>query len=465
MQLGCPPVKWKGSLMALAGAAAVAGLAIGFTVGGGTGTTVETRAEKAAGGTSTTGTTALDATSVSGTTTSSSTPSTGTTSPGETRPVGPIPRPGKARLGHKLLVATVDDALKQADPAAAAALMSLSRKAGFDAVMVSSMWAPGLRAPTPEEKIALGNVVDAASAQDMRIFVFVWHGLSDRTPRTVAARRQFAAYTAALARAFPAVRDIVVGNEPNLNTFWLPQYGPGGSDAAAKGYLDLLARSYDAVKAVSPRTQMLGGALAPRGSDRPGTKRDTHSPTQFIKDLGAAYKRSGRSRPVMDAFAMHPYMRTSELPPTDTHAASTTITIGDYPKLASLLAQAFAGTAQQGRGLPVYYTEFGVQTKVPSAHRRAYTDLNTPGSADAVTPGIQARYYDQALALAACQPTVKGLFIFHTFDEQDLAGWQSGLYYADQKPKPSLKEFRASAASARAARLARCAGGKFVRKE
>src|SRR3954447_3624620 len=104
MQLGCPPVKWKGSLMALAGTAAVAGLAIGFTVGGGTGTTVETRAEKAAGGTSTNGTTAVDATSVSGTTTSSSssTSSTGTTTTGETGPVGPIPRPRKARLGHKL---------------------------------------------------------------------------------------------------------------------------------------------------------------------------------------------------------------------------------------------------------------------------------------------------------------------------------------------------------------------------
>src|SRR3954453_2705819 len=465
MQLGCPPVKLKGSLMALASAAAVAGIAIGFTVGGGTGTTVETRAEKAASGTSTNDTTALDATSVSGTTTSSSTPSTGTTSPGETRPVGPIPRPRRARLGHKLLVATVDDALKQADPAVAAALMSLSRKAGFDAVMVSSMWAPGLRAPTPQETIALGNVVNAARAQDMRVFVFVWHGLSGRTPRTVAARRQFAAYTAALARAFPAVRDIVVGNEPNLNTFWLPQYGPGGSDAAANGYLDLLARTYDAVKAVSPRIQVLGGALAPRGSDRPGTKRDPHSPTQFIKDLGAAYKRSGRSRPIMDAFAMHPYMRTSELPPTDTHAASTTITVGDYPKLVTLLARAFTGTPQRGPGLPVYYTEFGVQTRVPAAHRHAYTDLQSPSAIDAIDPLTQARYYREALALAACQPTVKGLFVFHTFDETDLAGWQSGLYYADQKPKPSLPDFRRAAAAARAARLTRCSGVTFIRKD
>src|SRR6185437_14955690 len=75
------------------------------------------------------------------------------------------------------------------------------------------------------------------------------------------------------------------------------------------------------------------------------------------------------------------------------------------------------GNTPAGRGLPVYYTEFGVQTRVPVAHRQAYEDLNSPGSADAVDPQTQARYYDQALALAACQPTVKGLFIFHTFDE------------------------------------------------
>jgi len=446
-------VKWKGPVLALAGAAAVAGIAIGFTLGGGASTTVETRVERGASTSTGAGTTAAGSTSASATTTS------GTNINGATTRARVLP------LGHRLLVATVDDALKQADPATAAALTKLSHDAGFDGVMVSSMWKRGARAPSAQEKLALGNVVEAAGAQGMRVFVFVWHGLSGRTPRTPAARSQLAAYTAALARAFPQVRDIVVGNEPNLNTFWLPQFGPGGTDAAAKGYFDLLARSYDALKAVSPRIRVIGGALAPRGSDRPGTKRDTHSPTRFIKDLGAVYKASGRSKPIMDAFSIHPYMRTSELPPTDRHAASTTITIADYPKLAALLTQSFAGTPQRGRGLPVYYTEFGVQTRVPAAHRHAYADLNSPGSADAVDPQTQARYYDQALAIAACQPTVKGLFIFHTFDEADLAGWQSGLYYADQQPKPSLKPFRVSAAAARAASLSRCAGGKFVRKE
>jgi hypothetical protein len=256
-----------------------------------------------------------------------------------------------------------------------------------------------------------------------------------------------------------------VGNEPNLNTFWLPQFGPDGRDVAASGYLDMLARTYDALKAVSPDIQVIGGALAPRGSDRPGTKRDTHSPTKFIEDLGEAYRASHRTKPIMDAFAIHPYMRTSKLPPTDTHAASSTITIADYPKLVALLARAFTGTAQHGQDLPIYYTEFGVQTVVPAAHRGAYTDLKSPSAVDAVDPQTQARYYREALELAACQPTVRALFVFHTFDEADLAGWQSGLYYADQQPKASLPAFRKAAVEARNERLTHCSGVTFVRKK
>jgi hypothetical protein len=435
-------MRWKGLALALLGAATVAGIAIGFTLGGGDDSTITNALSRPGSG-------------------------TGTTSETETGPTASIhlPKPGHIRLGHRLVVATVDDAFKQTDPAQAAALMKVSRDAGFDTVMVSAMWKPGTRAPSAQDRQTLGNVVKAAEAQNMDVFVFVWHGLSGATPRTVPARRNFAAYAAALARDFPKIKHFVVGNEPNLNTFWLPQFGPDGRDVAASGYLDMLARTYDALKAVSPDIQVIGGALAPRGSDRAGTKRDTHSPTKFIQDLGAAYRAGHRDKPVMDAFAIHPYMRTSKLPPTDLHAASSTITIADYPKLVALLARAFAGTAQRGDDLPVYYTEFGVQTVVPAAHRGAYTDLESPSAIDAVTPETQARYYREALELAACQPTVRGLFVFHTFDEPDLAGWQSGLFYADEKPKPSLPAFRKAATEARNARLTHCSGVTFVKKK
>ena len=413
-------MKWKGPLLALLGAAVVAGVAIGFTVGGGS-SSPATSSTEATGGTTLAG--------------------------------------GSGKPGHKLVVGTLDDSFKQPTASAADHVAKLSADAGFNAVLLSSMWTPGATAPSATESQALKNAIEAATKHDLQVFVFVWSGLSGNTPRTPGARAQFAAYTAALAKAFPQVKQIVVGNEPNLNTFWMPQYGPGGSDAAAAAYYDLLARTYAALKKVPNRPQVLGGGLAPRGSDRPGGKRDTHSPTRFIQDLGASHRRAGGTLP-MSALALHPYMRTSKFPPTETHGASTTITIADYAKLRSQLAKAFGA---QGRKLPIYYTEFGVQTNVPKNHRGAYQNLKSPAAIDAVDTATQARYYREALMLAACQPNVRGLFILHTFDEPDLAGWQSGLYYADQQPKASLDAFKAAAEAARNGTLTRCAGGTFVR--
>jgi hypothetical protein len=91
---------------------------------------------------------------------------------------------------------------------------------------------------------------------------------------------------------------------------------------------------------VAPQIRVIGGALSPRGSDRARGIRPTHSPTAFIQDLGNAYRRSGRSRPLMDVFAIHPYPESSKLPPTFAHPNSTSISIADYGKLVQLLAAA-----------------------------------------------------------------------------------------------------------------------------
>jgi hypothetical protein len=155
----------------------------------------------------------------------------------------------------------------------------------------------------------------------------------------------------------------------------------------------------------------------------------------------------------MDAFAFHPYMEASKDSPRAAHPDNTTITLADYPKLVSLLGQAFRGTAQQGALLPVYYTEFGVQTAVPSAKRSFYSNLESPARTDSVSFVTQAAYYRRALQLSYCQPTVRGLFIFHTFDEPDLGGWQSGLYFADRTPKPSLPAFTQAVADLRKGRV------------
>jgi hypothetical protein len=327
--------------------------------------------------------------------------------------------------------------IRDADPMAARRKMSDTTAAGFEAAITNSFWEPGRREPSAEELNELRNAAAAAKAAGVRPLLIVQSFGSKTTPRTPDLRAEFAVYAASVAHQLPAFRDFVIGNEPNLNRFWLPQFGPDGENVAARDYLALLAETYDALKAVSPDLRVIGGALAPRGGDDPNAPRQTHSPTAFIQDLGRFYRESGRDKPVMDAFAHHPYLDNSKTPPEFAHPRSTTISLADYGKLVELLGEAFDGTAQEGSDLPILYTEFGVQTIIPQQKRSAYTNLSSPAAADAVPESTQAEYYRRAYELACDQPTVEGLYIFHVWDEPDLLGWQSGLYYADQTPKSS----------------------------
>src|SRR4029434_6438061 len=132
-------------------------------------------------------------------------------------------------------------------------------------------------------------------------------------------------------RRVPLMREYIIGNEPNLNRYWMPQFGPNGEDVAATAYTQLLARTYDAMKAANKTVFINGGSLAPRGIDRPGTGRDTHSPTTFIRDLGTALRVSGRTEPPMDASAYPPYPVSSSVPPDrPTDPKSTSILMADY---------------------------------------------------------------------------------------------------------------------------------------
>ena len=76
----------------------------------------------------------------------------------------------------------------------------------------------------------------------MKVYLSVYPPGSSSTPLTPEAREEFAAYLTVLALQLPAVDDVIIGNEPNLNRFWLPQFNPDGTDAAAQAYLALLAR-------------------------------------------------------------------------------------------------------------------------------------------------------------------------------------------------------------------------------
>ena len=358
--------------------------------------------------------------------------------------------------GPSVLVGAADDAVQQDTLPAAKAQLDLLRLAGFRAVRIVEVWAPGERAPTALEQQWLAAAIGAAELDGVKVYVAVLNGGSRTTPLSASDQSDFAVFTAWIARTYSSVTDFVVGNEPNNNRFWMPQFALDGSDSAAVAYESLLATSYDALKAVSPTIDVIGGALDPRGGDKPGTGKPTHSPTSFITDLVAAYKTSGRRLPIMDAFDLHAYEDNSSLPPSLQHPKTTTIAIADYTKLTGLLA-GFDGTAQAGSTLPIVYGEFGVQTQIPSDKASLYTG-SKPATSKPVDEATQARYYHDALALAFCQPNVKAFFVFHAFDEPPLSAWQSGVYYADGTPKTSLPVVKQAIRDVTGGVIARCPG-------
>ena len=360
--------------------------------------------------------------------------------------------------GPHMLVGATEDVVRQPTLAEARAKMALVRFAGFDAIRLSQVWQPGQTSLSDAQLAPLQNAVEAAKLDGVTVLLTVTQFGSRTTPLTDTDQADFATFASWLAKQLPYVQRYIVSNEPNLNRFWLPQFGSDGSDVAAPAYESLLAKTYDALKAVDPKLQVLGGALAPRGVDEPNTGRDTHSPTAFIRDLGAAYRASGRTTPIMDALAMHPYEDNSSVAPiSGVHPNTTPIAIADYGKLVSLLQEAFGGTAQAGASLPIYYDEFGVESDIPPAEAGLYTGTE-PSTIHPVDEQTQAAYYKQALQLAFCQPTVHGISLFHAFDEQARAGWQSGVYYVSGTPKASLAPTKAAIQQVARGVVAQCPG-------
>jgi hypothetical protein len=366
--------------------------------------------------------------------------------------------PGAFGGGPSLQIGAAEDEVKAPSLVETKAKLDLLKLAGLNAVRVTSIWDPLNPDPSPSEITVLNWLTEAAQLDGIEVYLSVYNFGSKTTPLTEEAQASFAQHAAELASSVPDLQNFIIGNEPNLNRFWMPQFSTDGTDAAAPAYLALLYRSYQALKAADPTVTVYGGALAPRGTDRAGTQRDTHSPTVFLADLGAAYRKSGLTSPVMDALAIHPYPIDSSVPPAKwTNPVNAYIGIGDYAKLVTTLGKAFDGTGQPGSTLPILYAEFGIESRIPTAKAGLYTGTE-PATTKATTEAIQGRNYRTAMQMTFCYPNVTGLLLFHAFDETALDRFQSGLYYPDGTPKSSLVAVRAAARDVRGGVIAKCSG-------
>jgi Bacterial Ig domain len=356
-----------------------------------------------------------------------------------------------ALAGPHLFIGAAEDGAVWGDPTSQ---MSMAQEAGFDSIRVTAQWVSGNTMLDPVIAAKLQAAVAAAEARGIRPVVSIYNVNSVQAPGDPILRGEFAQFAQNVVQTLPTVNTFIVGNEPNSSYYWQPQFDTQGGDLAARNYEALLAATYDAIKAVRPAVTVIGGALDSMGTDNPNN-RPSHSPLIFIRDMGRAYRASGRTKPIMDVFDQHIYEENSSLPPSMTHPNSTTVGAGDYPRLVAALGQAFDGTAQPGSTLPIVYGEYGVESVIPPSEASHYSGKEN-ATAEPVDEATQAAYYIQAMKLAMCEPNVIGLMLFHVEDEAALSAWQSGVFYADGTPKSSLAPVRDAMAAARNGTLTSC---------
>jgi hypothetical protein len=269
-----------------------------------------------------------------------------------------------------------------------------------------------------------------------------------------AARAQFIAFLRNLAQTFPTVKDYVIGNEPNVNRFWRPQYSNGRALAAA-AYEPVLADSYDVLKGVSPSITVIGVGLSPRGNDNPNARDNpSRSPVRFLRELGAAYRASGRVRPLMDDLAFHPYPARNVDAPSVGYAWPNA-GLSNLGRIKQAVWDAFNGTAQPtfaeprktfARPMKLVLDEVGWQVApLPALASLYFGKENAPP----VSEQTQADYYRETILLAECDPSVRLLSFFHLVDERDLDRWQSGLERADGSHRPSYDAVKSAIAQTR----------------
>jgi hypothetical protein len=214
--------------------------------------------------------------------------------------------------------------------------------------------------------------------------------------------RDFGAFARAAARRYPWVRYWLIWNEPNHRLWLRPT-------RAAIYVQHLLNPAYEAIHAVLPHAQVGGGVTAPRGG------LGGVAPVVWVRGMAAAHAK-------LDAYAHHPYPSSpAETPSSGGCRNCPSITLATLPKLLILVRRAFGPK-------PVWLTEYGYQT-------------NPPDMFLGVPPKRQATLLSLAAMRAWRLPRVTMLIQYLYRDEVQLGRFQTGLVYADNRPKPSLQGY------------------------
>jgi Cellulase (glycosyl hydrolase family 5) len=257
---------------------------------------------------------------------------------------------------------------------------------------------------------------------------------------------QFAQFAQAVARRYPRAVAFTIWNEPNHNAFLLPQWErthDGWRPASPHRYRAMVQAAVPRIKAAAPDALVLIGATSSVGVDHPDAASDRMAPLTFLREMACVDE---RLRPLRrpecrsfqplpgDGWSHHPY--SLELAPWVADPQASNVRMGDLPRLTALLSRLHAA-GRTRKALGLYLTESGYQTNPPDpTWRVSLTD--------------QARWLPEGERIAREEPSLRGVSQFLVRDLPERPGgdartrwrdYQTGLRFADGRPKPAHRSF------------------------
>jgi hypothetical protein len=235
-----------------------------------------------------------------------------------------------------------------------------------------------------------------------------------------------------------------IWNEPNEAAYLTPQWTSNGKPASGRIYRGLYQSGYAGLKAglqaagISRAPQVLFGETAPTGYDTVNVRKEKSAallhpvaPLAFMREalcLNAKYKKSGSCGELqMTGYAHHAYFPAAG--PKYVWKQKDSVTIASLSRLSNALNLAARAHAIPG-GVPIYLTEFGVQSK--------------PNKYEGVSAAKQAEYDAIAEHMAYSNPRVAA-FSQYLFKDDPVSGrltssgavgFQTGLEYVTGARKP-----------------------------
>jgi hypothetical protein len=379
-----------------------------------------------------------------------------------------------AHAASNLEIGMEDERLLLSSPTEAESAISAWAAAGVDVVRIHARWidvSPGrARMHRPRgfdvanhrsrryDWVTLDRAIDLTRSAGMRVMLSItgpgplWTSLAPQrhNPRYKPSPRLFAQFARAVATRYrDRVDRYLIWNEPNVAGWLEPQQTCVARrvcfPASPHIYRGLVRAARPAIERADPGAQVLLGELAPRGHTAIST-RSPVSPLPFLRELACVDRRykwmrrgpCKRFRPARaDAFGYHPH--GVEFGPEDPNPDRDQAQIGDIPRLFAVLDRLtrMGRIGAPGRKFDVYLSEFSYQTSPPD-HEVG------------ISLGRQARYIQQAAYLAWRLPRVRNLTQYQWRDEpvivrgrgvKSYSGWQSGLRYVNDRPKPAMRAF------------------------